>query len=46
MQTIKVELEEVKGMMKNMDRNFTNEISTVREEMTELKGSVGGVVPR
>ena len=29
--------------MQNMDRNFANEIRTVREEMNELKGSVEGV---
>ena len=29
--------------MQNMDQKMADEISTVREEMTELKGSVKGV---
>ena len=43
MKTLKAELAEVKGEMKNMDRNFTNEIGTVRGEMTKLRGSVEAV---
>ena len=40
---MKVELEKVKGELKNLGRKFTHEIRTGREEMTELRGSVEGV---